>query len=217
MRRQFPYMSQAVSKMTGICPMCDMTNPIFTDETKARTHLEALQWADGRYCPHCGEAERTSPVKGKSHRPGLYYCLSCKKQFTVTVGTLFERSKVPLHKWMLAFHLLASSKKGMSSHQLHRMLGVTYKTAWFMSHRIRESMRDTDPQPMGGSGSAVEVDETFIGRDKTRKPKGQKKGRGTWHMNKVLSLVDRETGQVRSMVIKDLRAWDETFTSNFEG
>ena len=196
--------------------MCDMTNPIFTDETKARTHLEALQWADGRYCPHCGEAERTSPVKGKSHRPGLYYCLSCKKQFTVTVGTLFERSKVPLHKWMLAFHLLASSKKGMSSHQLHRMLGVTYKTAWFMSHRIRESMRDTDPQPMGGSGSAVEVDETFIGRDKTRKPKGQKKGRGTWHMNKVLSLVDRETGQVRSMVIKDLRAWDETFTSNFE-
>lgn len=185
--------------------MCDMTNPIFHDETKARAHLEALRWADGRYCPHCGEAEQTSPVKGKSHRPGLYYCLSCKKQFTVTVGSLLERSKIPLHKWVMAFHLMSASKKGMSSHQLHRMLGITYKSAWFMTHRIREAMRDVDPQPMGGSGGTVEVDETFIGRDKTRKPKGQKKGRGVWHMNKVLSLVDRETGQARSMVIKDLK------------
>ena len=182
----------------------DLTNRIYNNEEAARDNLESIRWPDGPWCPHCGEAESITRLKGKSHRPGLLKCNSCRKPFSVTVGTLFERSKIPLHKWVLATHLLCSSKKGMSSHQLHRMLGVTYKTAWFMSHRIRESMRDTNPQPMGGKGSAVEVDETFIGRDKTRKPKGQKKGRGTWHMNKVLSLVDRETGQVRSMVIKDL-------------
>ncbi len=107
---------------------------------------------------------------------------------------------------MLATHLMSASKKGMSSHQLHRMLGVTYKTAWFMSHRIREAMRDVDPQPMGGTGGTVEIDETFIGRDKTKKPKGQKKGRGTVHMNSVLSLVDRDTGRARSIVVKDIKA-----------
>ena len=186
--------------------MCDMTNPIFHDEAKARTHLEALQWADGRYCPHCGEAERTSPVKGKSHRPGLYYCLSCKKQFTVTVGTVFERSKVPLHKWLLAFHLMASSKKGFSSHQLHRVLDVTYKTAWFMNHRIREAMRDDAPIGMGGDGGTVEIDETFIGYDGMKMVKPKKYERNISHMNKVLSLVDRDTGRARSMVVKDLKA-----------
>ena len=176
--------------------MCDMTNPIFHDEAKARAHLEALQWADGRYCPHCGEAERTSPVKGKSHRPGLYYCLSCKSQFTVTVGTLLERSKIPLHKWVLAFHLLSASKKGMSAHQLHRMLGITYKSAWFMAHRIREAMRDDDPTPMGGPGSKIEIDETYIG--------GKKRGKNQLGVNygiedkmKVVSLVERG-GTVRS-------------------
>ncbi len=176
--------------------MCDMTNPIFHDEAKARAHLEALQWADGRYCPHCGEAERTSPVKGKSHRPGLYYCLSCKSQFTVTVGTLLERSKIPLHKWVLAFHLLSASKKGMSAHQLHRMLGITYKSAWFMAHRIREAMRDDDPTPMGGPGSKIEIDETYIG--------GKKRGKNQLGVNygiedkmKVVSLVERG-GNVRS-------------------
>ena len=176
--------------------MCDMTNPIFHDEAKARAHLEALQWAEGRYCPHCGEAERTSPVKGKSHRPGLYYCLSCKKQFTVTVGTLLERSKIPLHKWVLAFHLLSASKKGMSAHQLHRMLGITYKSAWFMAHRIREAMRDDDPTPMGGPGSKIEIDETYIG--------GKKRGKNQLGVNygiedkmKVVSLVERD-GHVRS-------------------
>lgn len=152
----------------------DITNPIFTDEAVARKHLESNRWPDGPWCPRCGETESITLLKGKSHRPGLYKCNSCRKPFTVTVGTLFERSKVPLHKWVLATHLLCSSKKGMSSHQLHRMLGVTYKTAWFMTHRIREAMRDVDPQPMGGKGSAVEVDETFIGRDKTRKPMRQK-------------------------------------------
>ena len=176
--------------------MCDMTNPIFHNETKARAHLEALRWTDGRYCPHCGEAEQTSPVKGKSHRPGLYYCLSCKGQFTVTVGTLLERSKVPLHKWALAFHLMAASKKGVSAHQLHRMLGVTYKTAWFMAHRIREAMYNDYPTPMGGPGSKIEIDETYIG--------GKKRGKNQWGVQygiedkmKVVSLVERG-GTVRS-------------------
>jgi len=186
--------------------MCDLTNPIFHDKEKARAHLEALRWADGRYCPHCGEAENTSFVRGKKHRPGLYYCNSCKKQFTVTVGTVYERSKVPLHKWLLATHLLCSTKKGISSHQLHRMLGVTYKTAWFMTHRIREAMREDIPAGMGGGGGAVEVDETFIGRNDNKKDRHRKDGRGPKFKNAVLTLVDRETGRARSVVIKDLTA-----------
>ncbi len=117
--------------------MTDLSDPVFQDKHLAREHLEALRWADGRFCPHCGVVEGTTPLKGKSHRPGLYYCNACKKQFSVTVGTIFERSHVPLNKWILAFHLMCASKKGMSAHQLHRMLGVTYKTAWFMAHRIR--------------------------------------------------------------------------------
>ena len=143
--------------------MTDITNPIFNDENAARTHLEALRWANGRYCPHCGEAKCTSPVKGTSHRPGRYSCSSCAKQFTVTVGTLFERSKIPLHKWTLAFHLMCASKKGISSHQLHRMLGVIYKTAWLMSHRIREAMRELNPSAMGGENEVIEADESFVG------------------------------------------------------
>ncbi len=143
--------------------MTDITNPIFQDKNAARKHLEAMRWAGGRFCPHCGATEGTSFVRGKKHRPGLYYCNDCKKTFTVTVGTVFERSKVPLNKWLLATHLLTASKKGMSAHQLHRMLGVTYKTAWFMAHRIREAMMDDNPAPIGGSGKAVQADETYYG------------------------------------------------------
>ena len=109
--------------------MTDLHNPIFTDESLARAHLESLRWANGRFCPHCGESERTSVVAGDKHRPGLYYCCGCESTFTVTVGTVFERSKIGLHKWMLGYHLMASSKKGISAHQLHRMLGVTYARA----------------------------------------------------------------------------------------
>ena len=180
--------------------MCDMTNPIFHDEAKARAHLEALQWADGRYCPHCGEAERTSPVKGKSHRPGLYYCLSCKKQFTVTVGTLLERSKIPLHKWVLAFHLLSASKKGMSAHQLHRMLGVTYKTAWFMAHRIREAMRESKPGPLGGSNKVVEADETWVGGKAKNRAFGPPPPK-----EPVFALVERD-GRVSSHHVPNVNA-----------
>lgn len=189
--------------------MADLQNPIFQDEAKAREHLEALRWADGRFCPHCGEAEKTSPVAGTSNRPGLYYCNSCKKTFTVTVGTLFERSKVPLTKWVLAFHLMNASKKGMSAHQLHRMLGVTYKTAWFMAHRIREAMRPGDDQgPMGGEGKTVEADETFIGgkeKNRHRSKRAKKRLGGNWGKETVFSLVERG-GNVKSMHVTSVTA-----------
>ena len=190
--------------------MFDITNPIFTDLTKARAFLEAQRWEDGRYCPHCGEAENTRELKGKAHRPGLYQCNSCRKQFSVTVGTVFERSKVPLNKWLLATFLLSSSKKGMSAHQLHRTLGVTYKTAWFMSHRIREAMRDGDLSPMGGSGQTVEVDETYYGNkgERAKRIRGDGKAikaRGFAHKHTIVTLVERG-GRARSFHVTNAKA-----------
>src|SRR5919199_922484 len=146
--------------------MVDLTNPIYSDENKAREHLEKIQWPKGPYCPHCGNAdpERIRKLKGKSTRPGVYKCNECRQPFSVTVGSVMERSHIPLRKWLLAMHLMAASKKGMSAHQLHRMLGITYRSAWFMAHRIREAMRDSDPPaPIGGEGKVVETDETFVG------------------------------------------------------
>lgn len=178
--------------------MTDLLNPIFTDADKAREALEAVRWPNGPRCPHCGSVEKIGAVQGKSHRPGLYYCGACTGHFTVTVGTVFERSKIPLNKWWLAAHLLGSSKKGMSAHQLHRMLGVTYKTAWFMAHRIREAMTDLNPGPVGGEGKTVEVDETYLTRSKkTRKPKGHIPHQR--HAVQVVSLLDRDGG-VRSTI-----------------
>ena len=143
--------------------MIDLTNPIFADADKAREHLEAFNWPEGPFCPHCGETENIHRLAGKSTRVGLIQCNSCLKNFTVTVGTVFERSKIALNKWMLATYLLSSSKKGMSAHQIGRMLGVTYKTAWFMCHRIREAMTPTNPAPLGGPNKVVEADETYVG------------------------------------------------------
>jgi transposase-like protein len=187
--------------------MTDLLNPIFQDADKAREHLESLRWAEGRFCPHCGEAERTSPVSGKSHRAGLYYCNTCKGQFTVTVGSIFERSHVPLNKWLLAFHLMAASKKGMSAHQLHRMLGVTYKTAWFMAHRIREAMKNDSPDPIGGKGKIVEADETFYGNsgDEFSNDKGWRKKQGHGDKSKIVTFVERD-GTARSTVVKRLHS-----------
>jgi len=148
--------------------MTGLDSPIFQDADKAREYLEAQRWANGLVCAHCGNADQDAitGLKGKAHRPGLYQCDACRDQFTVTVGTVFERSKIALNKWLLATYLLSSSKKGMSAHQLHRMLGVTYKTAWFMCHRIREAMKEDvkSAGPMGGSGKIVEADETYFGK-----------------------------------------------------
>src|SRR5437016_2269743 len=134
----------------------DLQNPIFTDEDKAREALEAVCWPHGPWCPHCGNLDPESIAKvggvKRSHRPGLYYCNECKGQFTVKVGSVFEKSKIPLTKWWLATFLLSSSTKGFSAHQLHRTLGVTYKTARFMAHRIREAMKDTSKEPLGRIG-----------------------------------------------------------------
>ena len=180
----------------------DLTAPIFTDEDAARAHFEALRWPDGRACPHCGVVGESTLMKGKTTRPGLYKCKSCRKPFTATMGTVFERSHIPLHKWLLATHLLVSSKKGMSAHQLFRMLGFgSYRTAWFMAHRIREAMSTDDLTPFGSTGGAVEVDETFIGR-----VKGAPVRTGGDHKMKVLSLVDRDTGKSRSMVLDTITA-----------
>ena len=125
----------------------NLTDPIFHDDEAARLHLEAQRWPDGPYCPHCGEADAITRLAGKSTAPGLCVCRLCRKKFSVTVGTIFERSHIGLAKWTLAFRLMASSKKGMSAMQLERTLGVTYKTAWFMAHRIREAMREPSPSP----------------------------------------------------------------------
>lgn len=176
-------------------------NPAFHDERAARKFLEAQRWPDGPFCPYCGQYETALKLKGQSMGEGWYHCTECRRKFTVRVGTLYERSHVPLHKWLFATHLLCSSKKGISSHQLARMLGVTYKTAWFMSHRIREGMKEQAfPGPLGGSGKTVEADETFIGR----KP-GRKVRQGTAHKHAVVSLVERG-GRVRSFHVDRVNA-----------
>ena len=179
--------------------MIDLTNPIFADATKAREYLESVRWADGAYCPHCGEYENIRALKGKSHRPGLYQCNGCRHQFTVTVGTVFERSKIPLNKWMAAFFLMTASKKGISAHQIHRMLGITYKSAWFMCHRIREAMRDDSGGPLGGTGKVIEVDESFVGG----KAKNRAFVKEPPKKQVVLSLVERD-GRVRSHHVPDV-------------
>ena len=176
------------------------TLPRFNDEDAARDHLESILWPNGPVCPHCGSMERNSRLNGTSHRPGLLFCGDCRSQFTVTVGTVFERSKVSLHKWVYATHLMCASKKGISSKQLERMLGVTYKTAWFMSHRIRAAMNVEPEGQLGNEGGPVEVDETYWGNVGKQKPGA----RGGDHKMKVVSLVDRNSGKKRSFHVPDV-------------
>ena len=144
----------------------DLLNPIFTDEDAARRHFEAIRWPNGPVCPTCGEGKTVARLGGKSMGAGWYHCRACRRKFTAAVGTIFHRSHIPLHKWLLAMHLMCSSKKGISAHQLFRGMGMTYKSAWFMAHRIREAMRDLNTQgyePLGGENKVVEADETYIG------------------------------------------------------
>jgi transposase-like protein len=186
----------------------NLQNPIFQDEAKAREWLEARVWPRGPVCPHCkATAEQITKLEGKKHRPGLYQCNHCREQFTVTVGTVFERSKIPLSKWMATLFLMTASKKGVSAHQIHRSLGVTYKTAWFMCHRLREAMRSTDISPLGGEGKIVESDETYYGpKDPLPTLKGSRYRRrpGPGGKAKVLTLVERG-GISRSFKMDDFK------------
>ena len=176
-----------------------LSAPHFHNEEAAFAFVEARVWPEGPNCPHCGGVERISKMQGKSTRHGLYKCYQCRKPFTVRMGTIFESSHVALHIWLQAMFLIAGSKKGISANQLHRTLGVTLKTAWFMAHRIRESMREGGLAPFGTDGGAVEVDETYIGK---RKGFGNPKG-GHAHKMAVLALVDRESGKCRMFNVEN--------------
>lgn len=178
---------------------------VFQDEAAAREALEAVRWPNGPVCPHCGngDPEKIAKVEGKkqSHRPGLFYCNECAGQFTVTVGTVFERSKVPLTKWWMAAHMLNAGKRGVSAHEIHRVIGVTYKTAWFMMHRLREAMKDIAPAPMGGGGKVVEADETYYGNSK--RAKSYKKGHR--HKRSIVALVE-PNGKARAFHVNSANA-----------
>jgi transposase-like protein len=174
----------------------NLQNPIFQDDTKAREWLEARVWPNGPVCPHCGvTGDDVTALKGTKHRPGVYQCNACREQFTVTVKTVFERSKIPLSKWLAALFLLTASKKGVSAHQVHRSLGISYKSAWFMMHRLREAMRSGGLAPMGGPGKTVEIDETVHGKIEGA-PKRAKRLAGGYGRT-VLTLVERG-GNARS-------------------
>lgn len=191
--------------------MSVLSQPHFHNEPEAFKYLESVVWANGVVCPHCGvvggRVYDLSGVRGKPSkknpegaiRHGLKKCGECRKQFTAKVGTVFEHARMPLHKMLQAVHLMISSKKGISSHQLARVLEVQYNSAWFLSHRIREAMRSGDLAPFGGGGSRVEVDETYIGRKK-----GVPVTRGGWHKMRVVSLIDRENGIARSIHTMDI-------------
>lgn len=173
--------------------MSNLANPIFNDETAAREWLEARVWANGRICPHCSAIGQSTLMKGKCHRPGLYQCNACREPFTVTIGTLYEGSKIPLHTWLAVTHLMMASKKGMSALQISRMIGKPYKTVWFLCHRIRESLKTTpDLPPMGGENKVVEADETYVGgsaKNRAHRKPAPKQA--------VFSLVERD-GHVHS-------------------
>ena len=195
--------------------MSIFSKKFFHDEAAAFAKLEEIVWPEGPICPHCGNCDKFYDLIGVRSKPskknpegverhGLKKCAACRKQFTVRVGTVFESSHVPLHKWLQAAYLMASSKKGVSAHQLHRGLEVTYKTAWFMAHRLREAMRSGALDPFGGAGKIVEADETYYGKTKDTRSisvdgrvKYKKKGRGPANKNPIISLVERG-GQVRS-------------------
>jgi len=181
----------------------ELSNPVFQNEAKARKWLEGHLWPDGPICSHCGVIGDGTAIDG---RPGLYQCNSCRKQFTVMTGTLFERSHIPLNKWLMCAFLMCASKKGMSAHQMHRMLGISYKSTWFMCHRIREAMREGKfPGPLGGDGKIVEADETWIGGKERNKHVGKRNKRNIGGEGKeaAFALVERG-GKVRSFHVPEV-------------
>lgn len=179
--------------------------PHFQDADKAREYLESIRWANGVVCPHCGSMGQHRKFEGKAHRAGVWKCTDCKEQFTVTVGTVFESSKVGLHLWLQVTYLMSASKKGISAKQIERMIGVTYKTAWFMCHRVREAMREELVGQLGGEGKIVEADETYYHREdnSSKKRKPLKPGVALVEANKIVSLVERG-GKVRSFHVTDV-------------
>ncbi len=182
-------------------PKVDLTNPIYHNDSAARKHLESLLWPDGPNCPRCGVmGDRITKLKGKSTRPGVHKCKDCRKPFTVTVGTVMERSKIPLCKWVLAAQLMAASKKGMSALQLHRMLGTTYETAWFLFHRLREAAWNPKRGPIGGENKVVEADETYLGGKAKNKAFGPPPKK-----HPVFALVERD-GEVRSFHVTNVNS-----------
>jgi len=181
--------------------MSILSAPYFHNEETAYEFVESRLWPNGPVCPHCGCVESIGKMGGKSTRIGTYKCYNCRKPFTVKIGTIFESSHIPMRLWLQAIFLISSSKKGISSNQLHRTLGITLKSAWFMSHRIREAMKDGGLPPLGGNGEIIEIDETYIGIDK-RKPTPKN---GPAQKRKALSLIDRTTGRSRSMVMDSLK------------
>src|SRR4051794_18228136 len=193
----------------------DLENPVFTNEDAAREHLEKMRWPKGAVCPRCGGQDRVVKMEGPSYRAGLYECRKCRRQFTATIGTIFERSHIPLHKWFLAAHLMAAGKKGTSAHQLHRMLGLSYKSAWFMAHRLREAMAGAadDPEGLGGKGKIVEADETYFGNKDEPEPSPQRGDRpftkggksGPAGKRPVVALVERG-GKARSFHVDHANA-----------
>ncbi|MGE0668739.1 MAG: IS1595 family transposase, partial [Sphingomonadales bacterium] len=182
----------------------DLRHPIFNNENAAREHLECLLWPNGGVCPRC-QGQRVTKLEGKSTRPGVYKCKDCRKPFSVTVGTVMERSKIPLTKWLLAAQLMASSKKGMSALQLQRMLSVTYETAWFLFHRLREAATSRGDGPLGGQNKVIEADETYIGGKEHNKHahKRIEGAQGGTGKQAVLTLVERD-GNARSFHVANV-------------